>query len=246
MKRFTQNLKVSLMAAFLAMGLVCPQQASAAEKNVNVWCLKTNTGKIFPLVRVSMMVVPDGTSTFDILLKDGEGEAGVSNISFEKSTVSLDLDKYKVSADGSEYIDLSKKCYMFTNTGKFFSLGKDKPKLDVKDGSNLFNVTDRDGNVLAENVAEVKFMRTNDPETSAIDAPEIEGEENLTLQTPISSQMQISGCGNATKAIIYDTNGKQVSVAPVSAGNSTVVVSELPTGVYVVKVGKKSLKFVKK
>lgn len=243
MKPLKQNLKVGFLSVLLAAGLMCPNYASAAEKEVNVWCAKTNTGNYFPLVRVSMMVVPDGGSTFEILLKDGAGEANVQSITFEKHKEVLDLDKYKVSSDGTPSIDLSKKCYMFCNTGKFFSLGADKPMLDVNDGSNKFKVTDRNGNTLAENVEEVKFVRTNEP--TGVEAIEAE-EENLTLQSPIQSQMQISGCGEASKAVIYDMSGKQVGIAPVSAGSATVVVNELPAGIYIVKVGKKSLKFVKK
>lgn len=245
MKKIYKSFKVLAFAAIVASGLVSPQQAFAVEKDVNVWCLKTNTGNYIPLVRVSMMVVPDGANTFDILLKDGKGEAGVSNITFEKYTVRLDLDKYKYVAPGNETVDTSKKCYMFTNTGRFFSLGAEKPMLDVVEGTDLFNVTDRNGNVLAEGVKSVTFERTNEPEHLGIDAIEAEP-ENLVLETPISWQLQISGCGDAAQAVVYDMAGKLSAAAPVSAGCSTIVVEHLPAGVYVVKVGNKSLKFIKK
>lgn len=244
MKKIPQNMKVGLLTALLAVGAACPQWASAAEKDVNVWCAKTNTGNYFPLVRVSMMVVPDGASTFDILLKDGAGEAGVQSISFEKHKERLDLDKYKVSSDGTPSIDLSKKCYLFTNTGKFFSLGADKPMLDVQDGSTLMNVTDRKGNVLATDVETVKFFRTNEP--SGIREVIVEQEEKLTLLTPIGSQMQISGCGDAKVAVVYSLGGSRVAQATVSSGVTTVEVDHLTPGVYVLKVGKKTLQFVKK
>lgn len=244
MKRFPLNMKIGALAALMALGMACADMASAAEKQVNVWCAKTNTGNYFPLVRVSMMVVPDGSNTFEIVLKDGEGEANVSNISFEKHKEMLDLDKYKVESDGSPYIDLSKKCYMFTNTGLFFSLGADKPKLDVKDGSNLFNVTDRNGNVLATDVETVRFMRTNDP--SDIKSVTVEEEEKLKLLTPIGSQMLISGCGDAKTALVYSMNGNVVAQSEVESGVTTLQVSHLTAGIYIVKVGKKSLQFIKK
>lgn len=244
MKRFPLNMKIGALAALMALGMACADMASAAEKQVNVWCAKTNTGNYFPLVRVSMMVVPDGSNTFEIVLKDGQGEANVSSISFEKHKEMLDLDKYKVESDGSPYIDLSKKCYMFTNTGLFFSLGADKPKLDVKDGSNLFNVTDRNGNVLATDVETVKFMRTNDP--SDIKSATVEEEEKLKLLTPISSQMQISGCGDAKVARVFSMSGQVVAQSEVESGVTTLEVSHLNAGIYIVKVGKKSLQFIKK
>lgn len=244
MKRFTLNIKTGALAILLALGLACPNQASAAEKEVNVWCAKTNTGNYFPLVRVSMMVVPDGANTFEIVLKDGQGEANVSSVSFEKHKEVLDLDNYKVSSDGTPYIDTSKKCYMFTNTGMFFSLGAERPKLDVKDGSNLFNVTDQNGNVLASDVESVKFMRTNDP--SDIRSIVEDEEENLTLMTPIGSQMLISGCGEAKVARVYSLAGRVETQSDVVSGVTTLQVSDLAPGIYVVKVGKKSLQFIKK
>jgi hypothetical protein len=41
-------------------------------------------------------------------------------------------------------------------------------------------------------------------------------------------------------------NGTQVAGAAVNDGQTTVYVADLPAGVYVVKVGKKALKFTKK
>lgn len=243
MKHFPQNMKIGIMAALLAVGMACPQLSSAAEKEVNVWCAKTNTGNYFPLVRISMMVVPDGANTFEILLKDGEGEANVESIGFEQHKEVLDLDKYKVNSNGEPDIDLSKKAYMFTNTGLYFSLGADLPKLDVIEGTSVFNVTDRDGNILATEVESVKFMRTNEPS----DIKEITiDEEKLTLKTAIGSQMQISGCGDAKVAVVYSLAGGMVAQAYVEMGVTTLHVGDLTPGVYVVKVGHKTLQFIKK
>lgn len=243
MANFTQKMKFGIMAAVFALGLAIPQLSSAAEKQANVWCAKTNTGNYFPLVRISMMVVPDGGNTFEIVLKDGQGEANVKSVSFEQHKVSIDFDKYKYQSGNDDYIDTSKKCYMFTNTGRFFSLGADKPKLDVIDGSKLFNVTDRNGNVLATDVETVKFMRTNDP--SDLKSITVE-EEKLTLVTPIGYQMQISGCGDAKAAVVYSMSGNMVAQAAVESGVTTLQVSDLTPGIYVVKVGRKTLQFIKK
>ena len=65
---------------FFAAVLLCAPQAFAK----NVMCLKTNTGQYIEMARVSMMVVPDGGSTFEIVVKDGEGATNVESISFEK------------------------------------------------------------------------------------------------------------------------------------------------------------------
>lgn len=247
MKRFTQNLKVGLMAILLALGLVCPQQSSAAEKNVKVWCLKTNTGNYYPVVNVSMMVVPDDGKTFEIVLKKGKGEAGVTDVAFEKHLATIDFDLYKRPSATSGYpsTDLTKKLYLMTNTGKYFTFTS-LPTMQPIAGSDKFDVVFND--VTEKNVSYVWFYRGDDPqgEMTGIDAPIMDEEENLELQTPISSQMLISGCGDAKIAEIFSTSGAKVGQAKVNAGAATVQVADLTPGIYVVKVGKKSLKFVKK
>ena len=91
--------KMALAALILAgMGYSVDVQAAASKKNV--MCVKTNTGHYFPVVRVSMMVVADGASTFEIVLKDGEGEANVESISFEKHEEMIDFELYRLNSDG--------------------------------------------------------------------------------------------------------------------------------------------------
>ena len=224
--------------------MFCAYQAFAAE----VMCLKTNTGQYIEVVRVSMMVIPDGGSTFDILVKDGEGAANVQSISFEKHESDIDLSKYSGSSSGSgEAPDYSKPFFLMTSTGKFFYM-KDKPELISKDGSDKFDV--KVGNTTESDVAKIYFFRGTEEDaaqTAGIDTPKtVVAEEKLTLMTPISSQMTLSGCGAATKAILYAADGRQVGQAPVSNGVTTIQVGHLNRGVYFVKVGKKSLKFMKK
>ena len=224
--------------------MFCAYQAFAAE----VMCLKTNTGQYIEVVRVSMMVIPDGGSTFDILVKDGEGAANVQSISFEKHESDIDLSKYSGSSSGSgEAPDYSKPFFLMTSTGKFFYM-KDKPELISKDGSDKFDV--KVGNTTESDVAKIYFFRGTEEDaaqTAGIDTPKtVVAEEKLTLMTPISSQMTLSGCGAATEAILYAADGRQVGQAPVSNGVTTIQVGHLNRGVYFVKVGKKSLKFMKK
>lgn len=242
MRKNKLSTNVGLFLALMIAALTYTNQVMAATKNV--MCVKTNTGRYFPVVRVSMMVVPDGGCTFEILLKDGEGEANVQSISFEKHDEEIDFNKYKVESDGTPYIDSSKKVYLITSTGKYFSLGASKPSMVAKDGSDKFDIV-CGGEVMERDVKDVYFHRTNTPEVvDGIEAPAIE--EKLTLRTPISSQMVISGCGNASRAVVYDTNGCQMAETAVVDGATTVFVGNLTAGVYIVKVGRKSLKFVKK
>lgn len=244
MKKITQHLKVAVLMGLVAIGMACPQQASAAEKTAEMWCLKTNTGNYYPMVNVSMTVVPDEGQTFEIVLKYGQGEAGVSSISFEKHRETVDFSKYTEEPDEPS-IALGKKIYVLTNTGKYFLL-KTMPTLIPVQGTDKFNVLA--GTSMENNVSRIWFYRGDNPEEGfvGIKAPSVKTEENLSLMTPISYQLQVSGCGEAKTAVVYSANGKQVAQAPVADGVTTVQVGHLTKGIYVLKVGHKSLKFVKK
>lgn len=245
MRKFTLKFKALAMLALLTIGIAVPNNASAAERNVNVWCVKTNTGNYYAIINVSMMVVADDGKSFEIVPKYGKGEAGVTNVSFEKHTVSVDFDLYIPKKGGAAIPNLNQYIYMITNTGKYFQF-KTVPTLKPVAGTNKFDVVYSD--VTEKNVSQIHFVRTDniDNYMAGIDVPVMDQEESLQLMTPIEYQMQISGCGNATKAVVYSVSGNQVADAAVSNGCTTIQVGHLTPGVYVVKVGKKSLKFVKK
>ena len=251
MRTVKQRWKTLAFAAIVAAGLGCSADAEAAATMQNAMCVKTNTGNYFPVVRVSMMVIPDGGDTFEIILKDGQGEAGVKSISFEKKEVEIDYSKYGEQGGGQQSVDYSKPFYVFTNTGKFWKMVDQRPVLTVQEGTSLMTVTA--GNDVEQNVKEVRFFRgTEDELSQAMNTTGIKNlatapaAENLQLQTPISEQMTISGCGDANKAFVYALDGKQMTEAPVANGVTTVTVGQLPAGVYVLRVGNKALKFSKK
>jgi len=247
MRTVLQNWKSLTLAAAAAVFMAVPSQAAMK----NVMCVKTNTGNYFPVIRVSMMVVPDGGSTFEIVLKDGKGEAGVQSISFEKHQEDIDLSKYNEANGGSQSIDYSKPFYVFTNTGKFWKMKDVRPVLTVQEGTSFITVTA--GNVVEKNVSQVRFFRgTEDGLKEAMDATAIKNpaaapaSEKLQLLTPISEQMTVSGCGDAHVAIVYSLDGKKMTESAVANGATTVYVGQMPAGVYVLRVGNKALKFMKK
>ena len=248
MRTVKQRWKTLALAAIVAAGLGCSVDAEAAAKLQNAMCVKTNTGNYFPVVRVSMMVIPDGGDTFEIILKDGQGEAGVKSISFEKKQVEIDYSKYGEQGGGQQSVDYSKPFYVFTNTGKFWKMVDQRPVLTVQEGTSLMTVTA--GNDVEKNVSEIRFFRGTEEElnnaTGIKNLATAPAAENLQLQTPISEQMTVSGCGDAIKALVYALDGKQMTEAPVANGVTTVTVGQLPAGVYVLRVGNKALKFSKK
>ena len=117
-KLFENRWKSWSLAAVMAVGLsMTPNTADATE----VMCLKTNSGQYIEVVRVSMMVVVDGASTFEIVVKDGEGATNVESISFEAHESDIDLSKYQGgSSDNNQTIDTSKPVFLITSTGKYF------------------------------------------------------------------------------------------------------------------------------
>lgn len=237
-----QRLKTWSLAALIVVCLGCPAAGLAAQ----VMCLKTNTGQYIEVARVSMMVVPDGGSTFEIVVKDGDGAVGVESISFEKHESDIDLSKYQGNPAQGGQIDTSKPVFLLTSTGKYYYM-KELPVMTAQEGSDKFDVTV--GDTTERNVSFVYFYRGTEESLghmTAIGQVKADGEERLRLQTPVSSQMQISGCGAATSAVVYATDGRQVAESVVTNGVTTIYVGHLTSGIYIVKTGNKSLKFVKK
>lgn len=246
MRTVKQSWKTVALAAVAAVFMAAPSQAAVQD----VMCIKTNTGNYFPILRVSMMVVPDGANTFDIVLKEneGQGEAGVTSISFEKQKMEFDYSKYMQNSDGTSYIDMNKPVFLYTNTGKYW-LVKDLPVMNIQEGTSLIDITV--GSDQEKGVSNVFFFRGPEADMQAIgtgiEAPMLPiATERLQLMTPIREQMQVSGCGNATEAVVYSLDGKEMTKAPVANGVTTVTVGQLPAGVYVLRVGHKALKFMKK
>ena len=246
MRTVLQTWKTVTLAAAAVLFMAAPSQAAMK----NIICAKTNTGNYFPVVRISMMVVPDGGSTFEIILKDGKGEAGVQSISFEKHEVDIDLSKYNKNTDGTAYIDMSKPVFLYTNTGKFWKL-KELPTMSVQEGTSLIDITI--GSAVEKGVKDVHFYRGDESGINdAMSATAIKNpaaapaSEKLQLMTPISEQMTVSGCGDASVAIVYSLDGKKMTEARVANGATTVYVGQMPAGVYVLRVGHKALKFTKR
>lgn len=234
--------KRSMKGLLLAALLACAGNVAAKD----VMCLKTNAGQYIEVVRVSMLVIPDGGNTFEIVVRDGEGATGVESVSFETHASDIDLSQYQgKSSDTSSTIDVSKPVWLITNTGKHF-LVKDVNMLASIDSQGVYEVMTTNGNETG--VTSVSFFRGPEAEmpTGIQTVKEMRNVEALQLITPVSSQLSLSGCGDSDVATVYALDGKEMAEAPVANGSTTVVVSHLKSGVYIVKVGNKALKFIKK
>ena len=245
MRTVKQRWKALALAALVAAGLANPADVLAAASMKNVMCVKTNTGNYYALARVSMLVVPDGGSTFEIVVKDGEGEANVQSVSFEKHEEMIDLSLYQGNNPyGDKQIDFMKPVFIITSTGKYYKMSQ-LPEMTVEEGTNKIDL--KVGSTTETGISAIYFYRGPEEGVTAVDAPTGgPAEEKLQLMTPIREQMTISGCGDAVRAQVYSLDGKMLAEAPVSNGVTTIQVGHLPTGAYVVRVGHKALKFTKK
>lgn len=83
------------------------------------------------------------------------------------------------------------------------------------DANGRFEVVLHEGGSLTD-VSHVTFFR--DTET-AIEQPKVEtgGEKEepiLRLMTPVHFELKLSGCGDATNAVVYDMRGQKMAAAP--------------------------------
>ena len=106
------------------------------------------------------------------------------------------------------------------------------------DNAYDFSILSTTGSVLAEGVMKVSFEQKG---TSDIISVKDSG--NLIARTVFDKLTLIGVQG---KVSVYDAGGKLQLQVTAKGGETVVRTSHLPNGVYVVKVGKQTFKFVKK
>lgn len=110
----------------------------------------------------------------------------------------------------------------------------------VSDQSDAFSIVCNDGEVIYQ-VASVSFAQG---EPTGISSATTEAQQTLQLNVA-SSSLQLRGCQAGTAVTIYDVSGKTVR-QEVLPSNGTISIVGLPAGVYVLKAGSASVKFLKK
>lgn len=109
------------------------------------------------------------------------------------------------------------------------------------DNDNVFSVVCNDGRVMG-GVRAVSFEQVD---ISGIKAVEAVGEVQLPGGS-VDGQLRLTGCREGVQVAVYDGGGRQVR-SLVSDGRGTVVdVTGLPSGVYVLRAGDVSVKFMKR
>ena len=110
----------------------------------------------------------------------------------------------------------------------------------VSDQSDAFSIVCNDGEVIYQ-VASVSFAQG---EPTGISSATTEAQQTLQLNV-VSSSLQLRGCQAGTAVTIYDVSGKTVR-QEVLPSDGTISIVGLPAGVYVLKAGSASVKFLKK
>jgi len=142
--------------------------------------------------------------------------------------------------DEEERVDEVSEWYMLTNDAKYI-LVSDISCLLAVDDEEFFAVVGEGGKILADTVYFAMFTQ---------DAPAVTGLNNLTIEernilpTPVNNEISLEGV-QGTLSIIT-TSGVEVMRQESSNGRVSVNVSTLPTGVYIAKIGKSSVKFFKR
>ena len=106
--------------------------------------------------------------------------------------------------------------------------------------SDAFSIVCNDGEVVYQ-VTSVSFAQ-GDP--TGISSATAEARESLQLNVA-SASLQLRGCQAGTAVTIYDVSGKTVR-QEVLPSDGTISIVGLPAGVYVLKAGSASVKFLKK
>ncbi len=112
--------------------------------------------------------------------------------------------------------------------------------LVATDDSPYFSVLDLNGNVLAEDVLRVHFLKT-DP--SSVENILVDEPQNM-LKRYVNNQLTLIGVSGVVT--VYSISGIEVASALANGQETIIDLSTLSSGTYVLKCGNKSFKFMKK
>lgn len=203
------------------------------------WCLITDRGDSIAMSRVQLLANVDADGKFEIVTREGDGAVGVKNVRFARG-LNENSGGFTPYEEEPEVTPLSGPLYLITNKGDEQPLSNVSMLANI-DNSGRFEVVLQAGNNLTG--VEYVTFRIGKEDTGI---HQTKADNTLRLLTPVHYELKLSGCGDANHAIVYDVKGAQVAAANVSNGATTISVAHLPAGVYIVKVGTKALKFIKK
>lgn len=152
MKEVRKRLKKLGTAVSVVALLLVSAQVSAGELQ-KIWCLKTDKGQYIEMARVSMLVAVDGQSTFEVVVKNGQGATGVSSVTFEFHESDYD---FAASEDDFDAKATGPWC-LITDRGDSIAMSRVQMLANV-DAESKFEVVTREGDG-ATGVVSARFAR---------------------------------------------------------------------------------------
>ena len=111
----------------------------------------------------------------------------------------------------------------------------------TSDHTPTLTVVCRDGQVIG-GVESVGFRQID---VTSVNAPTADKEIQL-IGSPISESISIIGCAKGTEIEIYDLSGHRLKTVTATGEQLTIGVSDLKSGVYLLKASTVTIKFVRK
>ena len=112
----------------------------------------------------------------------------------------------------------------------------------ASDVSETFNIV-CDNGIVIYNVTKATFEIA---EPTGISDVTDDSEGPSIKMLPASSSLKILGCSDGSRISVYDGVGRLVHQSTISSSEHEVSLYGLPSGIYILKVGKNSIKFLKK
>lgn len=109
------------------------------------------------------------------------------------------------------------------------------------DDAPTLTVVCRDGQLIG-GVESVGFRQLD---VTGVSAPKADGEIQL-VGAPVSESISILGCAEGAEVCIYDLAGHQLKAVTATGSQLTIPVSDLKSGVYLLKAGKVTIKFARR
>jgi hypothetical protein len=130
---------------------------------------------------------------------------------------------------------------MQTNTGVKISM-KDVKYLLTADNKKDFSVIDTKGNSI-NGISSISFIKTES--TDVISTDKDESVINL-FPNPVSSTLTVSGIKAGQKINVLSASGAKLINQTSTEGATTINVSSLAKGIYLLRIGNATTKFIKK
>lgn len=200
--------KPRFLTTVLLTGLLLLPLRAMSQDIQKVWCLKTDKEQLIEMSRVVMLASVDGQTTFEVVVRCGQGATGVKSVTFE-----LHESNYspEVISDDPPVVTGDGPWCLISDKGDSIAMSRVQMLANV-DGSHLFEVITSDGANLV-GVGNVYFGRGQSA-TSGNFIPIEEGDSPKQLDNPnnpwclITSENDTIAMSRVMMLALADNDGK--------------------------------------